>query len=90
METCPKCGSESGESPQEFVIRKVQEDLGFAAGPWQDGEPPKDGEWYLAMFRGRPAAITWNEGFKRWEDNASLWFSEVPDKHAAINLPSAE
>ena len=60
----------------------------YAAGPWIDGPPPKDGKDYLAQIEKhkRTFLVVWWNGLG-WGCNASWCLLEDPIKHAVINLP---
>ena len=70
-----------------------------AAGPWQDGPPPKDGKimdefkkvfWVVEQYlNGAPLVIWWNERYKDWFISGThiRIYEESIKRHAPINLP---
>jgi len=72
----------------EFVAGITKD---FAAGPWQAGEPPKDGEWYFCLWAGdEPGVCMWSMKRKSFIDDNFYKFPNMPTHWAKINLPSAE
>jgi hypothetical protein len=69
-----------------------------AAGPWQDGPPPKDGMTIFALFENNPMIVVWHQmgicnlGSYEWGGkwriiNTDICLEGEPDKWAPINLP---
>lgn len=95
---CPNCNHiYDKRNPPRVVTRSIARRLmaqaGFAAGPWQDGEPPKDGECWDGWWECFPFerfTIRWCDHRNEWVLRGSGLGIDPPDKHVKINLPSAE
>jgi hypothetical protein len=61
----------------------------IAAGLWKDSDPPKDGNWILALYSGVPVVIRFIEGINRWEIEGSKghYYTDDPDYWAMIYPP---
>ncbi len=76
----------------QSTVRRVQRQVGFAAGPWQDGEPPKDGELYLIQYcDGQLSLVAWSEFRNRYQSNYGYDVkAEDIVRYTVINLPNVE
>lgn len=61
---------------------------------WKQGEPPRDGKWYLVLHAGEVmdimACITYDDGESEWWNSINSFVDDddfSPDYWAEINLP---
>jgi len=74
----------------EKVIAE-QEKMGFAAGPWIDGPPPKDGEEYFVIKPdGDRKLYKWSKNAEMWNYSTHFYSHHDPIKHAKINMPEED
>jgi hypothetical protein len=82
--------STTGEVDRKYIGEIVDRIIAScAAGPWQDGPPPKDGKYWLVKVKKRPTVIWWYADTQVWLVAGSTWTVEEKEIkfHAPINLP---
>jgi len=84
IESCERCGADRLVSGTENPCPCT-----FAAGPWQDGEPPRDRT--ILGLRNGSVQITWwavdREGVGRWYVDAKRFYMLPPERWAEISVP---
>lgn len=93
---CPNCNHiYDKRNPTRVVTRSISRRLmaqaGFAAGPWQDGEPPNDPKSdFLCVFPDSYGTRSFCEDAGWIDENHSQSFVDGCLRHAKINLAIEE